>query len=59
MNAGIEASSGRYVLALNPDCRLEPDFCAVLVARLDADPAWARPVGGSCAAGTRTWRRPT
>ena len=38
MNAGIEASSGRYVLALNPDCRLEPDFCAVLVQRLDADP---------------------
>jgi GT2 family glycosyltransferase len=35
MNAGIDASSGRYVLALNPDCRLEPDFCAVLAARLD------------------------
>jgi GT2 family glycosyltransferase len=38
MNAGIEASTGRYVLALNPDCRLEPDFCAVLAARLDARP---------------------
>ncbi|HTY41002.1 MAG TPA: glycosyltransferase family 2 protein [Thermoanaerobaculia bacterium] len=36
MNAGIEASSGRYVLALNPDCRLEPDFAAVLTRRLDA-----------------------
>jgi len=33
MNAGIEASSGRFVLALNPDCRLDPDFCSVLVER--------------------------
>lgn len=38
MNVGIESSSGRYVLALNPDCRLQPDFCAVLVERLDARP---------------------
>ena len=38
MNVGIEASAGRYVLALNPDCRLEPDFCARLVRRLDARP---------------------
>lgn len=38
MNAGIEATSGRYVLALNPDCRLEPDFSATLVSRLDARP---------------------
>lgn len=38
MNAGIEASRGRYVLALNPDCRLEPDFAALLAARLDARP---------------------
>ncbi len=36
MNAGIEASTGRYVLALNPDCRLEPDFAATLMRRLDA-----------------------
>ncbi|MEP6994308.1 MAG: glycosyltransferase [Acidobacteriota bacterium] len=36
MNAGIAASSGRYILALNPDCRLEPDFAAVLARRLDA-----------------------
>jgi len=35
MNAGIDASSGRYVLALNPDCRLSVDFCAVLATRLD------------------------
>jgi len=38
MNRGIEASSGRYVLALNPDCRLMPDFAAVLARRLDARP---------------------
>jgi GT2 family glycosyltransferase len=38
MNAGIEASRGRYVLALNPDCRLEPDFAEKLVRRLDARP---------------------
>ena len=38
MNAGIGATSGRYVLALNPDCRLEPDFCAVLAGRLDRSP---------------------
>jgi GT2 family glycosyltransferase len=38
MNLGIEASSGRYVLALNPDCRIEPEFCAVLVRRLDSEP---------------------
>jgi GT2 family glycosyltransferase len=38
MNAGIEATSGRYVLALNPDCRLEPDFAATLAARLDRRP---------------------
>jgi GT2 family glycosyltransferase len=45
MNAGIDASSGRYVLALNPDCRLEPDFCAVLAERLDR--ADARDVGSA------------
>jgi GT2 family glycosyltransferase len=45
MNAGIDASSGRYVLALNPDCRLEPDFAAVLVRRLDAPDA--RDVGSA------------
>jgi GT2 family glycosyltransferase len=38
MNTGIEATTGRYVVALNPDCRLEPDFCAVLVERLDRAP---------------------
>ncbi|HEV8119096.1 MAG TPA: glycosyltransferase family 2 protein [Thermoanaerobaculia bacterium] len=38
MNLGIAESRGRYVLALNPDCRLEPDFAAVLAARLDARP---------------------
>ena len=39
MNAGIEATSGRYVLALNPDCRLAPDFASTLVRRLDAGDA--------------------
>ena len=38
MNLGIGISSGRYVLALNPDCRLEPDFAAVLTGRLDRRP---------------------
>ncbi|HSE63875.1 MAG TPA: glycosyltransferase family 2 protein [Thermoanaerobaculia bacterium] len=49
MNAGIEATSGRYVLTLNPDCRLAPDFAATLVRRLDA-----RPDAGS--ASGRIWR---
>ena len=39
VNTGIDATSGRYVLALNPDCRLEPDFAAVLARRLDAPDA--------------------
>jgi GT2 family glycosyltransferase len=39
MNAGIAATAGRYVLALNPDCRLEPDFAAILARRLDAPDA--------------------
>jgi GT2 family glycosyltransferase len=39
MNAGIDASTGRYVLALNPDCRLEPDFAAILTRRLDSSDA--------------------
>lgn len=38
MNAGIAQTSGRYVLALNPDCRLAPDFAATLARRLDAHP---------------------
>ncbi|MCA1580226.1 MAG: glycosyltransferase family 2 protein [Acidobacteria bacterium] len=38
MNAGIDATESRYVLALNPDCRLEPDFAATIVARMDARP---------------------
>ena len=39
MNAGIDATAGRYVLALNPDCRLEPDFAEILARRLDAPDA--------------------
>jgi len=38
MNVGIDASTSRYVLSLNPDCRLEPDFAAILASRLDARP---------------------
>jgi len=38
MNVGVEATSGRFVLALNPDCRLTPDFAAVLTRRLDERP---------------------
>jgi GT2 family glycosyltransferase len=38
MNAGIEATSGRYVISLNPDCRLAPDFAATLTRQLDARP---------------------
>ena len=39
MNAGIDATSGRYVLSLNPDCRLAPDYAARLVRKMDARPA--------------------
>jgi GT2 family glycosyltransferase len=38
MNLGIDESAGRYILALNPDSRLEPDFAAVLAERLDRRP---------------------
>lgn len=38
MNAGIANTSGRYVLALNPDCRLAPDYAATLARRLDGRP---------------------
>jgi GT2 family glycosyltransferase len=38
MNAGIEASTGRYVLALNPDCRLDTRFSEVLTNALDSRP---------------------
>jgi len=38
MNRGIAETTGRYVLALNPDCRLEPDFAATLAARLERSP---------------------
>jgi GT2 family glycosyltransferase len=34
-NAGIAASTGRFVLTLNPDCRLETNFCRVLCDALD------------------------
>ena len=37
-NLGIRASRGEYVLCLNFDCRLEPDFLARVAAVLDSKP---------------------
>ena len=52
-NAGIAASSGRYVLTLNPDCRLDAGFCAALVGRMDApDAADAGSASGRILRGT-------
>ena len=45
MNVGIGSTTGRYVLALNPDCRLESDYCAELVKHLDAHPEAASASG--------------
>lgn len=38
MNAGIDSSAGRYVLGLNPDCRLDTRFAEVLTRALDSRP---------------------
>ena len=38
VNAGIRASSGALVLVLNPDCVVEPDALAALVAWMRAHP---------------------
>jgi hypothetical protein len=38
INRAVEASESRYVLLLNNDVELEPDYIATLVAALDADP---------------------
>jgi GT2 family glycosyltransferase len=40
-NRGIAASSSKYVLLLNNDVELQPDFVATLVAALDKDPRCA------------------
>ncbi|MBU6428804.1 MAG: glycosyltransferase family 2 protein, partial [Cyanobacteria bacterium REEB65] len=42
-NQAIAASSSEYVLLLNHDVRLQPDYIATLVVALEADPAagWA------------------
>jgi hypothetical protein len=37
-NAGIEASRGRYLLPLDADNRLRPNYARVGIAALDADP---------------------
>jgi GT2 family glycosyltransferase len=36
-NQGIKSSSGEYVMVLNPDLVLEPDYFAKIVAKLDKD----------------------
>jgi GT2 family glycosyltransferase len=38
VNEGVAASSGRYMMALNPDTRTESDALAMLAAYLDAHP---------------------
>jgi GT2 family glycosyltransferase len=38
VNEGVAASSGRYVMALNPDTRIESDILSMLAAYLDAHP---------------------
>ncbi len=38
VNQGIAVARGEYVLLLNPDCFLEPDYVSRLVAALDARP---------------------
>ncbi len=37
-NTGINASSGEYVLLVNPDITFKPGFVAALAAALDSDP---------------------
>jgi len=37
-NRGIEATSGRYVMLLNPDARVHPGSVAALVAAMEATP---------------------
>jgi GT2 family glycosyltransferase len=44
-NAGIRAGTAPYVLLLNQDARLEPDYVARLVSRLEQDPGLGA-VGG-------------
>jgi GT2 family glycosyltransferase len=43
LNAGIRESNGEYILSLNFDVALQPDFVAELVAAMDARPeaGWA------------------
>lgn len=38
MNKGIAATTGEYVLLLNPDVTLEPDYVSILVALLEKHP---------------------
>ena len=38
INRAVAATESRYILLLNNDIELEPDYLAKLVASLDADP---------------------
>jgi GT2 family glycosyltransferase len=40
-NAGIRRGSSEYVLVLNQDARIQPDYLSRLLARFEADPALA------------------
>ncbi|MDP8255643.1 MAG: glycosyltransferase family 2 protein [Candidatus Alcyoniella australis] len=44
-NAGVARCNGEYVLFINPDARLEPDFVALLVDALQTDPQAASAYG--------------
>jgi GT2 family glycosyltransferase len=44
VNQGIEASSGEFILLLNPDTRLKEDFIEILVRKLEEHPE----AGGVC-----------
>ncbi len=44
-NQGIQASTGVYYLALNPDIEMRPDYIARLVAALETDHSYGTAVG--------------
>jgi len=45
VNQAIAAARGEYLLVVNPDCFLLPDYAAVLVAALDAAPRFGSATG--------------
>lgn len=44
LNEGIRRTRSPWVLSLNPDCRLDPDFLATLCAAVERDPR----IGSAC-----------